>query len=220
MTNRVPPPDPASHYGRLCSAVGLLFLQWSKLETEMAASLRLHLVRQARNKSQAGGLGAAIYGSMRMKASRDTMKRIAQELEYGDKALNWHEGFFSHIGHLETFRDKLAHQLALKANEVEDGWWMVTDLVTSRSYLNTKIYTFETESIELAAQDLVWASHIIGEFLKKGARGSAPQSPPWQYTPSMLKLQVDKMPPSRRALRRQRVSSRARAELSRKKNSK
>jgi hypothetical protein len=109
MALKIPDLDPESPYGVLCKAVGLLFLQWAKLENEMAASLRLHLYRQIRSTSKHGELASAVYGSMRMKASRDTMKRMAQELDYGEKALAFHHAFFMHIGHIEDFRDKLAH---------------------------------------------------------------------------------------------------------------
>lgn len=187
MVAPVPPPDPNSHYGQLCSAVGLLFIQWAKFENEMSASLRQHFRTQARNTKRAARLAAVVYGSMRMKAARDTMKRIAQEHEYTPKALEFHEAFFSHIGLIESFRDKLAHQTTMEI-EGEEGTWFVTDVATTRSYRNLKAYEFTTNAILAAAQDLVLATVAISSFLKKGPRRSAPKLPPWRYKSSMLKF--------------------------------
>ena len=183
-------------YGRLCSAVGLVFIQWAKLENEMAASLRAHLQRQGKNSARTYALAAAIYGSMRMKAARDTMKRIAQELDYGEKALAFHEEFFSHIGHIENFRDKLAHQIVSRANAEYDDWWIVTDIVTSRTVRSLKIYEFHTNAIIAAAFDLNLAALTVGDFLRKGARRSAPRLPAWRYKSSMLAFRPNKRLPT------------------------
>lgn len=153
----------------------------------MAASLRQHFRAQARNTKRAARMAAVVYGSMRMKAARDTMKRIAEAHEYAPKALEFHEAFFSHIGLIESFRDKLAHQTAVEIAG-DEGIWLVTDVVTTRSYKNPKAYQFTAEAILAAAQDLVLATVAIGSFLKKGPRRSAPKLPPWRYKPSMLKF--------------------------------
>jgi hypothetical protein len=173
----------------------------------MAASLRMHLGRQFRASAKSGELASAIYGSMRMKNSRDTMKRLAQELDYGPKALKWHQDFFAHIGELEEFRDKLAHQVLRPLNKDADGSWKVTDIVTTRTYRNVKEYHFDTAAVMACAHDINLAAHSIGDFLKKGAKRSAPALPAWQYKPSMLKLREDKMPTSPQGFRRQRLSS-------------
>jgi hypothetical protein len=200
---------PGTPWSLFAEAVGLLFLSWAKLENEMAASLRLHLSRQLRTGAKKGEVVSAVYGSMRMKNSRDTMKRLAQELDYGEKCLKWHQEFFTHIGHLEDFRDKLAHQLARPVNATADGQWKVSDIVTTRTWRSVKEYHFDTEAVTACGHDINLAAHSIGDFLKKGAKRSAPALPPWRYKPSMLKLQQDKMQSAHQELLRLRRSSRA-----------
>lgn len=191
-----PASDPEGQYPLLCEAVGYLFLQWAMLENEMAASLRNHLQRRMRNREKGYLIACSVYGSMRMKASRDTMKRIITELDCGPKALNFHQKFFAQIGHIEDLRDKLAHQFVVKANKEYDGVWHTADIVTTRSYTNFKVYEFRTEAIVSAAQDLTAAANMIGQYLPKAARRSAPQLPAWKYKPSMLKLRPRKRRPS------------------------
>jgi hypothetical protein len=189
-------PDETDALVKFYGAVGSLFINWGILEGEMAAALREQLTSQMRNGSKGIVLACSIYGSMRMKTSRDTMKRIAEEFGYGAKALAFHKEFFQHIGHIEDFRDKLAHQAVMRANKVFDNHWRVSDFTTTRTIKSIKIYEFETDAIFDAAEDLRDAAASISLFLKKGARRSAPQLPTWRYKPSMLKLQRRRSGPS------------------------
>lgn len=174
---------------------------WAQLESELAALLRHYLTGQFRHSKTLKGLilACAIFGSMRLKSSRDTMKRIATELNFSSNALNFHEAFFTHIAHIEDLRDKLAHHLVRPANETYDGKWIVTDITTTRAVKSFKVYEFETDAVAAAAHDLYDAGQTIGGFFKKGVRRSAPPLPSWRYKPSMLKLRRDKKPLSPQA---------------------
>jgi hypothetical protein len=190
MTN-LPDTLPNNPYARLCAAAGGLFLAWAGLENEMAAALRNYMNAQAGNSPKGLALACAVFGSMRMKASRDTMKRIAVEHEFGEAAIAFNDQLFTQIGHIETLRDKLAHQFAFKAHEEEDGWWAVTDLVTSRSMKTLKAYKFHNDSVAAAALDVRDATAAVSNILRSGA-DPIPALPAWRYRPSMLELLTQK----------------------------
>lgn len=180
--------DAKGHYAELASAVGSLFLQWALLESEMAASLRHHLTKKMRARKQGYIMSCALFGSMRLKASRDTIKRVITELEYGEAALKYHTEFFSQISHIEDLRDRLAHHITIKSNKDYDGIWCACDVVATRSFKNYKIYEFDTETVFLAATDLRIAAGVVGGFLTSAADGRLPPMPTWRYKSSMLRL--------------------------------
>ena len=151
-------PEELEHFRDLCTMVGALFITWARLESEMAATLRHFLTYRMRDKHKGLVISSAIYGSMRMKASRDTMKRLATELRYGPKLAGFHEAFFTQIGHIEDLRDKIAHNVVKSADEKLDGHWTVSDLATTRTISKYKTYEFESEALVAATTDLKHAA--------------------------------------------------------------
>jgi hypothetical protein len=194
-------PEERDKFAELCAAAGGLFLMWAALESELSATLRYVLTRRMRGK-QGLVISSAILGSMRMKHSRDAMKRLVTELGYSQRILDFHESFFAQIGHIGDLRDKLAHHMVRPLNGGLS--WTVSDLAATRSFSNAKLYEFETESVSFAAHDLADAIVLIEQYFPKGARRSAPQLPSWRYKPSMLKLLTSKKRTSPQAQKRQR----------------
>ncbi|MEA3034921.1 MAG: hypothetical protein QOH04_680 [Sphingomonadales bacterium] len=194
------------YYPALCLAIGRLFLAFGMLEVSLAAGLRLHLQRcmageVGDNKSLE--IAYTVYGSMRLKAARDALKRMLELERLGPQREAFRAAFFAHIGHIEDLRDKLAHQFVEKAWEEDDGNWVVSDSTTSRSPKSIKFYIFQTSAVVCAAADLEIAAHRIGAIIPTiGDRWKEfdLSPPPWRYKPSMLKL----LPQSNRLLRKAR----------------
>ena len=128
---------------------------------------------------------------MRFKTARDTIKRILAA-EGADKPLvDYLEGIFAQIGHVENFRDKIAHQAVTPAHSDMDAFWQVSDLVNTRDLAKTQVWVFETSAVAAGSRDLLLAADLIGRKEVKGGNFGdySDLSPPtWQYKPSMLKL--------------------------------
>lgn len=189
-------PDPARHYDTLTRVTGSLFLGWARLEGSLAALLRQHLAQALDMPQIIDGLNfaAAIFGSARFKALRDTLKRIATVTGSSQDTLAFMDEFFAHLGHIESLRDKLAHQQIMPRNDTIDGVWMVADYVTTRDFRNVKKYEFTADTVLDASRDVLDAAwkttgllvpHVIdenfpGEFNL--------EQPAWRYKPSSLVL--------------------------------
>lgn len=185
-------PDAADEYRLYCANVGHLFTAFARLETTLTGSLKLHLAINIEKPGtpRAMKLASAIYGSMRYKASRDAIKRILAA-ESASKSLVAHiEGVFAHVGHIENFRDKIAHQSVSAALNGKDGFWQVSDVVNTRDLVKTQVWAFDTSAVGAAANDLFLAEAIIGGRPVAGKifDGLTDLSPPtWRYKSSMLK---------------------------------
>jgi hypothetical protein len=155
--------------------------------------LKLHLANRICGNAKAVddiALSSAIYGSMRFKAARDTIKRIMKTEATPKPIENFVLSAFEHIGHIETFRDCIAHQTTVPAIEGR-GFWQVTDTITTRTVKDPKVRVFTSDAVVAAALDLVNAANrlggnLIGDRLYAGEFDVSPVS--WQYKPSMLKL--------------------------------
>ena len=203
--------EPLNHdlteYQLLCIAVGSLFLNWADFEGGLTAGLKLHLLAQFKsvNKAEsnkAARMVAAIYGSQRMKAARDTMKRLASVEDIEPKRVRFAEAVFAHIGNIETLRDKLAHQSLVETPE--DHVWRLHDIMTTRALMEPKLYEIKTQALYHAAADVKLAGlRLSGLLDKRSLAGRFDLTPPtWQYKASMLKpLPKSKLLPPRSPLR-------------------
>ena len=187
-----PERDVDAEYRELCSVVGHLFMAFSRLEGALAALLKLHLGDKLPKDSHVQQtLPSAVYGSMRFKAARDTLKRVMGVERTPDATRKFVSGVFEQIASIESLRDMLAHQQTVPADE---GWpfWQITDLMSTRDIPNTKIYIITPSDISKAADDLVNVGLRLGSnsALKGIFTGDGFDiSPiPWLYKPSMLKL--------------------------------
>jgi hypothetical protein len=181
-------------YRELCLAVGHLFIIFGRFEGTLAAILRLHLANNlARHDPHASVvLSSAIYGSMRFKAARDTLRRLAKAEGVGTEIDAFLDGIFAQVGHIENLRDKLAHQTIVAVHPDQltpDGDWQVSDQTVTRDLKNLKIHVFHRETVELAAHDLTaitarMGNHIVNDQLFDGLK-TEPIA--WQYKPEMLK---------------------------------
>lgn len=128
----LPPP---THYQLFCLAVGRMFLMWARLEGSLAAALRVHLEARMPHddeaeKNRAVRIAAAIYGSMRFKASRETIKRIATQEGFEADAMAFLAAVTEHLGNVEKIRDVIAHQSMLDDLSDSDVWYFSTALTT------------------------------------------------------------------------------------------
>jgi hypothetical protein len=191
------PPEKQSAYDDLCKAVGSLFIRWARLENSLAAGLRLHLAERMPAKNQAERLRnmqtvCAVFGSMRLKDSRDTMKRIATEECYAENVMEHFKLVFAHIGHIGSLRDTLAHQ-QLKPTETP-GTWHLTNIATTRTVRSALTYQTTTDAIGFASEDLFNAAAYLDGFMTDDK--FRPMQLAWQYKPSMLRLLPRKNGPS------------------------
>lgn len=69
-------------------------------------------------------LAAAIFGSMRLKASRDICKCILTEEGASSTVLALHKALSERVAHIEDLRDKLALQW-LKRSDDFAKWFLV-----------------------------------------------------------------------------------------------
>jgi hypothetical protein len=175
-------------YEELCSAVGKLILNFSRLENSVSAGLRLHLTFRLKKHKKAGALNlaGAIYGSMRLKTSTMIMRRLMVE---EDEDTELFDALFGHVGHIRDLRDKLAHQALLRVPD-KPGLWKVSDQVTTRAMNRVLEYQFSTEDVSRAASDLFNAYQLVKHFLRFPGNIAGPlhELPTWQYKPSSLKL--------------------------------
>lgn len=186
--------DP-TQYPKLCLAAGNLFITFAALENAMNSRLKLHLaylINPAGEDPFAMSIGLAIYGSMRFKTARDTMKRI-MVVEKAPKAIqDAVQAIFNQIGEIEKLRDLLAHQALSPYGEPPNQVLSLMTLFTSRDAGAAKRYEVNETVVSLAANDLMTA---INRTWCKGDRKAAlfteptfdPSPIPWQYKPSMLK---------------------------------
>lgn len=180
-------------YRLFCLNVGHLFTAFARLENTLTGSLKLHL---SFNFAKPGDtrsmkLASAIYGSMRFKASRDTIKRILVVEGAAKETTALLENVFAQIGHIESFRDKIAHQTVTPAHSGMGGFWQVTDMLNTRDLVKTQAWVFDTDALAHASRDLLLATDIIGgRNVNVPLFGDLPDlaPPAWQYKPSMLKL--------------------------------
>jgi hypothetical protein len=183
-----------AHYRNYCVRVGHLFAAFSRFETGLTATLKLHLANNIneQNGAQAKRLSAAIYGSMRFKASRDNIKRIL-EIEGADRSIrDVSDDIFLQVGHIEAFRDKIAHQIVAPGfSGGGKAFWQVSDYITTRDSAAPKVWVFDNDAVAAAGHDLVVAGDAIGPRPVEGrlfTHLAGAQRPAWQYRPSMLKL--------------------------------
>lgn len=208
MTGKPLDLDPPTHYQLFCTAVGRLFLMWARLEGSLAAGLRLHLESRVMPDSKARArravqTAAAIYGSMRFSSSRDTMRRIAAQEDFGPKAMQFFDDTFAHLGNVAKLRDLIAHQLLLEEEEEDDERWQFTDVTTTKTILDATTYEITTTAVFNAANDAKMASDRLGGFLLMPATGKWDLTPfAWLYKPAMLKPLPKKRPRSRRSQQR------------------
>jgi hypothetical protein len=182
-------------YRELCCAVGNLFITFGRLEGTLSAILRLHLANNfAEHLSDHEGvaLSGAIYGSMRFKAARDTLRRLAKAEGTTEKTNAFLDDVFGQIGHIENLRDKIAHQTVIPVPDehaTPDEYWQVSDQTVTRDIKKLKIYVFNTDAIIAAAQDLVTSAACLGNYSqgKKLFESVVPEPVSWRYKPSMLK---------------------------------
>lgn len=133
------------------------------------------------------GLAAAIFGSMRLKLSRDIIKRILTHEKAGQEVLDFHRLFFEQIAHIENLRDKLAHQYARQGERPSE--WVLMDIATTKTYYEPKAYQIDSLHILGAAVDLHNAANCVGSLLPSNPRKRRDLTlPTWRYKSSMLKL--------------------------------
>jgi hypothetical protein len=190
-----PNEDLNEKYRELCQAIGHLFISFGRLEGTLSATLRLHLANNFAdhlNQQESVGLSSAIYGSMRFKTARDTLRRLAKAEGVSPEVDTFLDSVFSHIGNVEALRDKLAHQVVIAAADPAlGGYWQVSDQVVTRDIKNVQIFVFDTEAVLAGARDLVAAAHRLGGQIQRIKLFEQPAfdlSPiAWQYKPAMLK---------------------------------
>lgn len=178
-------------YGELCLAVGNLILDFAKLENAVSAGLRLHLTFRLEPKKDTDSLSvaAAVYGSLRLKTSTMIMRRLMVQERAVPVELALFDAVFDHVGHINTLRDKFAHQ-ALSAASGEDDWEL-SDLVTTRALDSQLKYEIRTADVIAACKDLQKAYDLTKHFLTHPGvvhAGDLPKPPAWQYKPSALRL--------------------------------
>jgi len=180
-------------YNELCRGVGHLFICFSRFEGALSSLLRLHLANHTKLDTYGSvALSSAIYGSMRYKTARDTIKRLMKLESTDADTVSFIGNVFAHVGHIEEFRNKIAHETVvpvhpdhLAGNDV----WQVSDQSTTRDIRNPKIYVFPTELVFQAAQDLVTAGARLGGMVGTVLFKDLHIEPiPWLYKPSKLRL--------------------------------
>jgi hypothetical protein len=191
MSDDLPAPD----HTALHTAIGRLIICFSYFEGSLAAHLRLHLAANMPYKTAQDGtaLAAAIYGSMRMKTARDTIKRICAVEETPEPVQQFVDDVFSHVGHIEKLRDLLAHQAVLPT-QITRGRWVSSDLSTTKTLRQIKYYSFTTEAVIAASLDLEVAMIGLAPKKLKGPKlfedGFLDLSPlTCRYKQAMLKLE-------------------------------
>jgi hypothetical protein len=148
----------------------------------------------------------AVLGSMRLKVSRDMMKRLAVEENFTAESLDYFARIFDHIGHIEHLRDTLAHQKLSQTGDPHT--WQLSDYTTTRNVRSKKVYEITSDAVNMASDDLIAATDYLDLFLEKGRDPSSLQQPAWRYKPSMLKLLPKKKGPSLQSRQRPPRSSR------------
>jgi hypothetical protein len=188
------PSERDAQYAKLCQAAGHLFIMFGRLEGTLTAALKLHLAMRMKGDpgSAEVALTSAVYGSMRFKAIRDTIKRIMHVEQTPEAQAEFVLHVFEQVGHIENLRDKIAHHLVVPAYEGAGAYWQVTDAVVTRDIRKPQVWVFDVDAVERAAVDLVLVERRLGGHLVGAKLFTSPEfstSPvSWLYTPSMLKL--------------------------------
>lgn len=182
-------------YREFCTAVGHLFISFGRLEGTLSAILRLHLANNFADhlgQREAVRMSSAIYGSLRFKAARDTLRRLSKAEGVSDDVEKFLDAVFTQVGHIEVLRDKLAHHVVVaSADEEAEGYWQVSDQAVTRDLSKIKVYVFDDDAVVAAAFDLIAVGHRLGGYKQgtnlftKDALSLEPIA--WQYKPSMLK---------------------------------
>jgi hypothetical protein len=181
------------HYNDFCTCVGHLFITFARLEGTLASLLRIHLsntLMPSTADHQAAQLASALFGAMRFKAARDTLRRIVTVRGATPEVEGFLDGFFAHLGHIENLRDKLAHLMVVPSEDPAEGYWQVSDVTVTRNLKNLKVFVFDTSAVHFAAADLVTAAHRLGggkfSELDPSTLDISPVA--WRYRQEMLKL--------------------------------
>lgn len=180
-------------YQIFCLQTGHLFTGFARMENLLTSALKLHLAFNLASPEDTPSmkLASAIYGSMRLSASRDTIKRILAVEDAPKPLREFIEGVFAQLGHIEALRNKIAHQTVTPAHKDMGGFWQVSDLVNVRELSKLKVWAFDTKAIMNAAEDVVAAADRLGSRPVNGQLFSQLNDlspPPWRYKPSQLKL--------------------------------
>lgn len=185
-------------YERLCLQVGHLFIMFGRLEGTLSSLLRLQMSHRLAGGAKRGTtkskesvkIAAAVYGSMRFQAARDTIKRLMDIQNLDPEHREGVDSIFIQMGHIQALRDALAHQQIFKAYKDKLDVWYLSDVATTRAFKTAHFRVFHLSAIAHATADLDAATHLFGsemirrEIIAKPARFAEPQ--PWQYKPSML----------------------------------
>ena len=182
-----------AEYRLYCLNVGNLFTEFARLENLLTSALKLHLAFNIGSPEDVSAmrLASAIYGSMRFKASRDTIKRLFEVEDSPKLRVQFVENIFAQVGHIEAIRDKIAHQMVMPAHSDLGAFWQVSDMVTTRNIQQVKVWVFNTDAVFAAAKDLNTIGDILGKrpITNKLFDHLAEFAlPSWRYKPSMLKL--------------------------------
>jgi hypothetical protein len=183
-----------AQYATLCTAVGHLFITFARLEGVLASMLKLHLAGDMGDMTDIAKVAksSAIYGSLRFKAARDSIKRIATVEGAAEKTFSFVLSVFEQVAHIEDLRDKIAHHQLVPSTSGQPDRWVIHDATVTRDIRKPKVYVIHTNSIVLAAMDLNTAAARLGSGARPGhiliAAEDDLSSISWLYAPSMLKL--------------------------------
>lgn len=176
----------------LYAAGGQLFFHFAALETYLSGCLRFNLtwkidVREWKDRS---GFAAAVFGSQRFKASRDTVKRIVREEgKLSVEQLSTLDEIMAHFGHIAALRDKLAHQHTIKHPEQPETW-LISDVFSTRNLRARQTWLITTQDIRDATYDLHFGREALGDPVGSGTLliDCPTEQPTWRYKPTALEL--------------------------------
>lgn len=174
------------HLGHLVNTFG-------RMETLLMSALKLHLAMNIGSPTdvRAMQLAASIYGSMRFKAAKDTVKRILEVEEGPAQRRKIASEVFEQLAHIEDFRDKLAHQIVTAAHSDLGAFWQVSDHVTTRKLRSLKVWVFDTVALKYATSDLEAAAQLLGHKPVTNQlfdHLDHAELPKWSYKSSLLKV--------------------------------
>ena len=182
-------------YLELCTQIGHLFLSFANLENALTGALKLHMAESlSANESDPKAImfASAVYGSMRFSTARDAIKRVISTDPPSPEKLAVLTDLFAQVGHVQGFRDMLAHQSLQRSSNRIDGTWRLSNMFTTKDLAKPQVYEFTMAAVNAAASDLVTAASTIGSR-RMGTKlidGLVAEASPiaWRYKPSMLKL--------------------------------
>lgn len=184
--------DLEAEYQNYSLNLGHLINTFGRMESLLTSALKLHLAMNigSPTDTRAMQLASAIYGSMRLRAARDTVKRVLDADDAPTARRARVEKVFEQLGHIESLRDKLAHQIVTPAHSDLGAYWQVSDHVTTRKLKQIKVWVFDTAAISHAAADLDKAAHFLGAMPISDRLFSHLDEaalPNWKYNASMLR---------------------------------